>query len=56
MKPAVTDKNFRDGFHLDIIKGVTFDKSKAFAGALKRLQHMGFTESDAKNLLGKSNV
>ena len=56
MKSAVKDKVHGDGFLLEIADSVTFNKSKAYAAALKRLQGMGFTEGEAKEILGESNV
>ena len=56
MRPAVTDKKFRDGFHLEIIRGVKFKNSKAYAGSLKRLKLLGLTDAEAKEILGEPNV
>lgn len=56
MKPSVTDTSNGDGFLLGVVSPVNFVKSKAFPLAVKRLQTLGFTEEEAKELLGGSDV
>lgn len=56
MKASVVDKVKGDGFHEEIVSSVNFNKSKAYSLAVQRLRTMGFTEGEAKEILGESYV
>lgn len=56
MKSSVQDKVRGNGFLQEIADSVNFNKSKVYELALERLRAMGFTEGEAKEILGESYV